>query len=62
MKIALCAGKQTAFQLNSNRPIYFDRFMEVVHELGISMKLVDSDSFTQALRRTIRDRVTEYMF
>lgn len=26
------------------------------------MKVVDGDSFHQALRRTIRNRVTEYIF
>lgn len=44
------------------RPIYFDRFLEVVDELDISMKVVDGDSFTQALRGIIRNRVTEYIF
>lgn len=62
VKIAQYAGSQTVFHLNSNRPIYFDRFLEVVRELGISMKVVDGDSFTQALRGTIRDRGTEYIF
>ncbi len=62
VKIAQYADRQTVFHLNSNRPIYFDRFLEVVRELGISMKVVDSDSFNRALRETIRDRVTEYIF
>lgn len=62
VKIAQYAGSQTMFRLNSNRPIYFDRFLEVVRGLGISMKVVDGDSFTQALRGTIRDRGTEYIF
>ena len=62
VKIAQYADGQTVFHLNSNRPIYFDRFLEVVQELGISMKVVDSDTFNRALRGTIRDRVTEYIF
>ena len=62
VRIAQYADRQTVFHLNSNRPIYFDRFLEVVRELGISMKVVDSDSFNRALRETIRDRVTEYIF
>lgn len=62
MKIAQYADRQTVFHLNSNRPIYFDRFLEVVHELGIPMKVVDGNAFNRALRRTIRDRVTEYIF
>lgn len=51
MKIAQYAGKQTVFHLSRNRPIYFDRFLEVVHALAISMKVVDGDSFNHALRR-----------
>lgn len=62
VKIAQYAGRQTVFHLNSNRPIYFERFLEVVHELGISMRVVDGNTFAQALRKTIRDRVTEYIF
>lgn len=62
VKIALYANRQTVFHLNSNRPIYFDRFLEVVHELGISMEVVDGDRFAKALRETVRDRGTEYIF
>lgn len=62
VKIAQYVDKQTVFHLNSNHPIYFDRFIEVVHELGISMKVVDGNIFTQALRKTVRDRVMEYIF
>ncbi len=62
VKIAQYADRQTVFHLNSNRPIYFDRFLEVVRALGILMEVVDGDSFNRALRNTIRDRVTEYIF
>ena len=62
VKIAQYADRQTVFHLNSNRPVYFDRFLEVVRELGISMKVVDGDTFNRALRGTVRDRVTEYIF
>lgn len=62
VKIAQYADRQTVFHLNSNRPIYFDRFLETVRELGISMEVVDGNAFNRALRGTIRDRVTEYIF
>lgn len=62
VRIAQYADRQTVFHLNSNRPIYFDRFLEVVRTLGIPMEVVDGDSFNRALRGTIRDRVTEYIF
>lgn len=62
VKIAQYADRQTVFHLNSNRPIYFNRFLEVVHGLGISMEVVDGERFAGALRATVRDRVTEYIF
>ena len=62
VRIAQYAGKQTVFHLNSNRPIYFDRFVKVVHELGISMEVVEGTAFYQALRGTLREKGTEYMF
>ena len=62
LKIAQYAQKQCVFHLNSNYPIYFKRFLEVVHELGISMKVVDGATFNNALQRTIRNSDTEYIF
>lgn len=62
VKIAQYAKKQCMFHLNSNRPIYFDRFLEVVHDLGISMKVVDGATFNQALQQTIKSTGTEYIF
>ncbi|MBP3569183.1 MAG: amino acid adenylation domain-containing protein [Lachnospiraceae bacterium] len=62
VKIAQYAEKQCVFHLNSNRPIYFDRFLEVVHDLGISMKVVDGAAFNQALQQTIKSTGEEYIF
>lgn len=62
MKIAWYADKQCIFHLNSNRPIYFDRLLEVVHELGISMKVVDGAEFGRALEQTMQNTGTEYIF
>ena len=52
VKIAQYADRQTVFHLNSNRPIYFDRLLQVLHELGIPMKVVDGGTFREALRKT----------
>ncbi len=62
VKIAQNADKQTVFHLNSNRVIYFERFLEIVHELGISMKVVDGVTFNKELQKTIRNTGTEYIF
>ena len=62
VKIAQYADKQTVFHLNSDRVIYFDRFLEVVHELGISMKVVSGSAFNEALQKTIKQSNTEYIF
>ncbi len=62
VKIAQYADKQTVFHLNSNRVIYFERFLEIVHELGISMKVVDGVTFNKELQKTIRNTGTEYIF
>lgn len=62
VKIACYADRQCIFHLNSNRPICFDRFLEVVHELDIPMKVVDGAEFGNALEQTMRSTGTEYIF
>ena len=62
VKIAQYADKQTVFHLNSDRVIYFDRFLEVVHNLGISMEVVSGSAFNEALQKTIKQSNTEYIF
>lgn len=62
IKIAQYADKQTVFHLNSDRVIYFDRFLEVVHNLGISMEVVSGNAFNEALQKTIEQSNTEYIF
>ncbi|MBO5245698.1 MAG: SDR family oxidoreductase, partial [Eubacterium sp.] len=62
VKIAQYADRQSVFHLNSNRTIYFERFLEVVHELGISMEVVDGATFNKALQQTIKSSGTEYIF
>jgi thioester reductase-like protein len=62
VKIAQYADKQCVFHLNSNRPIYFDRFLEIVRELGIPMKIVEGSEFNTALDKTAKDNSTEYIY
>ena len=62
VKIAQYADKQCVFHLNSNKVIYFERFLEVVHKLGISMKVVNGAEFNRALQETIKKSNTEYIF
>ena len=62
VKIAQYADKQTVFHLNSDRVIYFDRFLEVVHNLGISMEVVSGSAFNEALQKTIKQSNTEYIY
>lgn len=62
IRIVQYADKQCVFHLNSNKPIYFDRLLEIVHELGISMRVVDGKKFNAALEQTIHNSDTEYIF
>ena len=62
VKIAQYADKQCVFHLNSNKVIYFERFLEVVHKLGISMEVVSGAEFNRALQETIKKSNTEYIF
>ncbi len=55
-------GRTDCVPLYSDKPIYFDRFLEVVHELGIFMKVVDGQAFIQALRRMVQEQGREYIF
>ena len=62
VKIAQYADKQCVFHLNSDKVIYFDRFLEVVNKLGIPMKVVSGEEFNRALQETIKQSNTEYIF
>ncbi len=62
VKIAQYADKQCVFNLNSNKVLYFDRFIEVLKELGINMKVVSGEEFNSALQETIKQSNTEYIF
>ena len=62
VKIAQYADKQCVFHLNSDKVIHFNRFLEVVHELGIPMKVVSGAEFNCALQETMKQSNTEYIF
>ena len=62
VKIAQYAEKQSVFHLNSNRPIYFDRMLVILKDLGIRMKVADKHKFHEALQKTLKDANTEYIF
>ena len=61
VRIAQYADRQTVLHLYSNRPVYFNRFLEIVHALGISMKVVEEAEFSKALNQTILDPDREYI-
>ena len=62
VKIAQYADKQCVFHLNSNRPIYFDRLLEVFGQLDIKMELVSGDVFNATLQKIAQDTRTEYIY
>lgn len=62
VKIAQYADKQCVFHLNSNRPIYFDRMLEILEELGINMKVVTGQRFNETLEELAKNANTEYIY
>lgn len=48
--------------MNSNRPVYFERMLELLSRLGISLKIVDGNTFNAELQKTIKDSNTEYIY
>ena len=62
VKIAQYADKQCVFHLNSNRPIYFDRLLEVFKQLDIKMELVSGEMFNNVLQQIAKDSKKEYIY
>ncbi len=62
VKIAQYADGQNVFHLNSDRPIYYERFLEVIRKLGIPMDVVEGSKFHQALEKTVQSAGKEYIF
>ena len=62
VRIAQYARRQTVFHLNSNKVFHFNNFLEIVHKLGIQMRIVDGITFNNELQKTIQGKGTEYIF
>ena len=63
MKIAEYAGAEhTVFHLYSNKPLYFDRMLEIFAELGIDMKVVDGQEFYETIRATMKQPGQEFIY
>lgn len=62
VKISQYANEQCVFHLNSNRPIYFDRMIEILEELGINMKVVTGKCFNETLEELAKNANTEYIY
>ena len=50
------------FHLNSNKPIYFDRLLEVLKKLGIPMKVVSGEQFSKVLQEYAKHSETEHIY
>ena len=62
IKIAQYADDQCVFHLNSNRPIYFDRLVEVLNQLGYRMDVVSGEKFNRTLQNLAKNSKTEYIY
>lgn len=62
VKIAQYANKQNVFHLNSNKPIYFDKLLEVLHKLNIRMETVSGKEFNDTLQKLAKADNTEYIY
>lgn len=43
-------NKYTVFNLNSYKPLYFDKFVEILKKLGIEMNIVDGKTFIDKIK------------
>ena len=62
VKISQYSAEQCVFHLNSNRPIYFDRMIEILEELEIDMKVVTGKHFNETLEELAKNANTEYIY
>lgn len=62
VRIAQYADDQCVFHLNSNRPIYFDRLVEVLNQLGYRMDVVSGEKFNRTLQNLAKNSKTEYIY
>ncbi len=52
----------TVFHINSHKPLYMDRFVELSRELGMTMDIVSGTDFAAALREAAKKTDTAYIF
>ncbi len=52
----------TIFHINSHKPLYMDRFIELAREMGIPMQVVPGKVFAEALREIAQNVETAYIF
>ena len=62
VKIGQYAKNQTVFHLNSNRPLYLKKMIEMLTDMNIQMKVVSEDQFNQALHNAAINTRTEYIY
>lgn len=62
IRIAQYAEEQNVFHLNSNRPIYFTRLLEVLKRLEIPMKVVGGTEFGELLQEYAKNSETAYIY
>lgn len=62
VKIAQYADKQNVFHLNNNKPIYFDKLLDVLHKLNIQMETVSDKEFNDTLQQLAKASKTEYIY
>ncbi len=62
VKIVQYADKQCVFLLNSNKPIYFDKLLDVFKKLNIKMDIVSGQVFDETLQNIAKDNNTEYIY
>ncbi len=52
----------TIFHINSHKPIYFDKMVEVIKKIGIDLNVVEGKVFAAALREVAKQSDTAYIF
>ena len=54
--------EQNVFHINSIKVLYFDKLLKIFNDLGFTMKTVDGETFTNALRATAKQTGLEHIF
>lgn len=62
VKIAQYADKQNIFHLNSNKPIYFNKLLDVLQKLNIQMETISGREFNDTLQQFAKSSNTEYIY